>query len=178
MICGRSLCEWVHVLNAPSSNLQPLPRPPSQVKMSSTIKTLLGKIFSFLRCGPGDDDDDHEAPPRLLVIVRSHTFVVHSITSLLIEYTTGRSHGLPSRGDRGGRFPSCVHCRCPSPLCRPMMGIRCCMLVLCNATRLDGVLINHSYTPTSAIDGMFTSIKRQSGDRSDWSCQREKEIWY
>jgi hypothetical protein len=178
MICGRSSCEWVHTANAPSFHLQPLLRPPSQVKMSSTIKTLLGKIFSFLRCGPGDDkDDDYEAPRRLLVIVRSHTFVVHFITSLLIEYTTGRSYGLPSRGDRGGRVPACAHCRCSSSLCA-VTGTLCCMLVLCNATRLDGVLINHSYTPTSAIDGMFTSIKRQSGDRSDWSCQREKEIWY
>jgi hypothetical protein len=145
--------------------------------MALTIKTLLGKIFSFLLCcRPGDDD--YEASPRLLVIVRSLTIVVHFITSLLIGYTTGRSYRLPSRGDRGGRFPSCTHCWCPSPLCRLMKGIRCYMLVLCNATRLNDVLINHSYTPTSAIDGMFTPIKRHSGNGSNWSCQREKEIWY
>jgi hypothetical protein len=122
------------------------PKTPSQVKMATTIKTLLGKIFSFLRCGPGDadDDHDHEAPPRLLVIVRSHTFVVHSITSLLIEYTTGGSYRLPSRGDRGGRVPACAHCRCSSSLCAVMS--TCCMLLSCNATRLDDVLINHSYT--------------------------------
>jgi hypothetical protein len=85
MICGRCLCEWVYTSNAHCSHFQPLPRPPSRLKMASTIKTLLGKVFSFLLCcRPGDDD--HEAPPRLLVIVRSHTFVVHSITSLLIDH--------------------------------------------------------------------------------------------
>jgi hypothetical protein len=58
----------------------------------------MGNIISFLLCsGPGDHED--EASPRLVIVRSSRLRSLLLETCLLIDYTIGRSHGLPAQED-------------------------------------------------------------------------------